>query len=300
MSNFLTPENEADYRKAGKIAAEALQYGLSLIKPGESMREVLDKIEQFILDKGAAPAFPAQSCVNDVAAHYCPTEKDDIIYKETDVVKLDVGVHVNGFIGDNAQTLSLDGKHQDLCDAARDAVETVEKMLKAGITPHEIGQTVQDTLAKHGFVPIRNLTGHGVGQYNVHCKPSIPNYPNNDMTPLEENMVIAIEPFATNGEGMIFNSTNPTVMSLRGVKPVRSPHGRATLELLQTFQGLPFTTRWITGALGGKGLLGLAELKRMGLLEEYPPLPEKASGLVAQHEYTFLIKKDGCERLTKV
>lgn len=288
-----------DYRTAGKVAQAALQYGLKLIKPGASMREVLDKIETFIAEHGCEPAFPAQSCVNETAAHHCPTEQDDHIYKDTDLVKLDVGVHKNGYIGDNASSLSLDGSHEELILAVKDAVAAAETILKPGITPDDVGRAIQAAIQKRGFQPVRNLTGHGLGQYEVHVKPSMPNYPSGDTTPLEEGTVIAIEPFATTGEGMIYNSTGATIFTLRQDKPVRSPHARATLELIKRYNGLPFTTRWLTKALDGRALLGLAELKRAGMLEEYPPLPEKTKGLVAQHEHTFLITKDGAERLTR-
>jgi len=289
-----------DYRTAGKVAHAALHYGASLIKPGASMRDVLDKVEVFIREQGCEPAFPAQSCVNDVAAHYCPTEQDDHIYTETDLVKIDVGVHKNGYVGDNAISISFDGKHQDLIDAAIAAVAAAEAVLKPGATPNDVGEAISTAITTRGFLPIRNLTGHGLAQYIVHDKPSMPNYPSGDTTLLEEGQVIAIEPFATTGSaGMIVNSTNTTLFSLKAKKPVRSPHARAALQLIEQFNGLPFTTRWITRELGGKGLLGLNELKRAGMLETYPPLPEKSGGLVAQHEHTFLITKDGCERLTR-
>ncbi len=281
-----------DYRTAGHVAHQALAYGVSLIRPGASMRTVLDKVEAFIREHGCEPAFPAQSCINEVAAHYCPTEEDDITYAETDLVKLDVGVHVNGFIGDNATTISLDGSQEELILAVKDAVDVAEALLKPGVTPNEIGRAIEHAITKRGFLPVRNLTGHGLGQYVVHDRPSIPNCPSGDRQPLSEGQVIAIEPFATTGEaGMIVNSTNPSIFSLKTVKPVRSPHARAVLQAIRAYNGLPFTTRWITRHLGRTALLGL--------IEPYPPLPEKTKGLVAQHEHTFRITTSGCERLTR-
>lgn len=288
------------YRRAGKVAAAALQHGISLIKPGASMRDVLDKVETYIHEQGCEPAFPAQSCVNSIAAHYCPTDRDDHIYQAGDLVKLDVGVHHEGYIGDNAITLSLDGSHEKLISAAKGALAAAEGKLRPGITPHEIGAEVERVITGWGFQPVRNLTGHGLQQWVQHAPPSIPNYPAGDHTPLREGMVVAIEPFATDGSaGLITSATDPTIFSLAMVKPVRTPHARAVLDLIQQFNGLPFTTRWLTRELGPHAILGLAELRRAGLLEEYPPLPEKSKGLVAQYEHTFLITKDGCERLTR-
>ena len=112
--------------------------------------------------------------------------------------------------------------------------------------------------------------------------------------------MVAVEPFATNGTaGLIYNGSNPTVFTLGAIRPLRTQYGRDTLSLAQKYNGLPFTTRWLTRKLGSKALLGLADLRRAGMLNEYPPLPEKSGGLVAQFENTFLITKDGCKVLTR-
>ncbi len=299
MESIAPPESIEHYEKAGKVARQALDYGASLIKPGASMREVLDKVEQFIHKQGCETAFPAQSCVNEVAAHYCPTEQDDYVYQEGDLVKLDVGVHSNGYVGDNAVTVSLNSEYEELSNATKEALDNVTKMLKPGVTLNEIGQTVQDTLHAKGFQPIRNLSGHGLARFTLHSKPSVPNYPTGETFALEEGMVIAIEPFGTTGEGLIYNAPNPTIFSQVDLKPVRSPHARQVLEFITKYQGLPFTTRWLTKELGGRAILGIAELKRAGILTSYAPLPEKSGGIVSQWENTFLIIKDGCEVLTK-
>lgn len=288
----------ACYEKAGKVAHKALLFGKDLIRPGASMKEVLDKVESFIRENGCKPAFPAQSCVNEVAAHFCPTDHDDYTYKEGDLVKLDVGAHCEGFIGDNALTVDLNSPYTELSQATREALDAVSRMLGPGTTLDEIGRTVQDVLQTNGFEPVRNLTGHGVARFSQHTSPSIPNYPTGDSTALEEGMVIAIEPFGTTGDGLIYTSGNPTVFSLVSERPVRSPHGRQVLEMLRKFNGLPFTTRWLTKELGGRGILGLNELRRAGMIAEYPPLPEKSGGIVSQWEHTFLITNDGCRILT--
>jgi methionyl aminopeptidase len=290
----------ASYKKAGSVASSALHLGARQIKSGASMREVLDSVEEYILKKNCGIAFPAQSSVNNVAAHYCPTDTEDIIYEDNMVVKIDVGVHHNGYIGDNAVTVVVGKKHDELSEASKAALAAVEKILRPGCTKNEIGQTITDEIHARGFLPIRNLSGHGLGRFKIHTSPGMPNYPTGEKFALVANQVVAVEPFATNGKtGLIFNASNPTLFSLAGVRPVRSPYARETLELIKTYQGLPFTTRWITRELGSKGLLGLSELRKNGMLNEYPPLPEKSGGFVSQHENTFLITENGCIVLTK-
>lgn len=283
------------------MAKQALDYGISLIEPGASMREVLDKVEDFIREKGCEPAFPAQSCVNEVAAHYCPTERDDIIYEKGQLVKLDVGVHSEGCVGDNATTIVVGGGNHVLISAVKGALDAAQAILKPGVQVTQIGSAIHKAIASHGVQPVRNLSGHGLDEYVVHAPPSIPNYADGSTHELEAGMVIAIEPFATDGKaGMIFNSTDPTIYSESGKGPVRTPYGRKVLAFIKRYKGLPFTTRWLTKEMGGAALLGLNELRRVGIITSYPPLPEQSGGLVAQHENTYLITEDGYEKLTRL
>ncbi len=299
---IIDPHALACYKEAGRVAAQGLQLAVSRVKPGVSMREVLDEVEAFIIEQGCEAAFPAQSCVNSTAAHYCPTESEDYLYQEGDIVKIDVGAHKDGYIGDNATTITLGGSEEDkrLAQVVRDALTAVEKILKAGITPDDIGRVVNHTIREAGFLPIRNLTGHGLDRYTQHASPSIPNEPCGENAPLRAGTVIAIEPFATNGTaGLIVNGDGASIHSIDASKPVRNPTARDVLTFARRYNGLPFATRWLTKELGGRALIGLAELRRAGALHSYPPLPEKSGGRVAQHENTYLITADGFERLTK-
>jgi len=289
------------YVRAGRIAAQALQHGAALIKPGAVVRDILDEVEQFILDNGGGIAFPAQISINEVAAHSCPREDDDTALKAGDVVKLDVGAHVDGYVGDNAVTVNLapeDGTKEKLVEASKAARDAAIRLVKAGVTPDELGRAIEAEITARGFQPIVNLSGHGLDRYVIHTVPSIPNYPNNDTRPLRAGMVIAIEPFVTTGKGKIFSSSHPTLFALVALRPVRSPTTRQVLERIKTYQGLPFTTRWLTKEFGTKALLALKELERIGALHAYPPLPEEARGLVSQSEHTLLVEEDGCRILT--
>ena len=292
------------YIKAGRIAAEALAYGTSLIVPGARIVDVLDKIEAFINERGGKPAFPAQVSLNDVAAHFCPTEDDERTFLKTDLVKLDVGVHVDGYVGgDNAVTINLDPEDEEkerLVAASRAARDAAIALVKPGVTPHELGEVIAREITGRGFRPIRNLSGHGLSRWVVHTSPSIPNYPNGDHRPLEAGMIIAIEPFATTGKGEIYSSNDPTLFALVAARPVRSQTAREALARIKTWNGLPFTTRWLSHGLGvAKTKLALLELKRNGMLHEYPPLPDMDHGLVSQSEHTMLVTEDGCRILTQ-
>jgi methionyl aminopeptidase len=215
------------------------------------------------------------------------------------VVKLDVGAHHNGYIGDTALTVSIGGEHQDLVDAAVAAVEAAQAVLGPGCTPHQVGQAISEAITSRGFLPVRNLSGHGVGQFKIHTSPGMPNVPTGETKGLIENQVVAIEPFATTGtSGLIYNGSSPTVFVLSAQRQPRGPYGREVYSLARSYNGLPFTTRWLTRELGSKALLGLTEMRRAAMVAEYPPLLEKSQGLVAQRENTFIITKTGCKVLT--
>lgn len=287
------------HAEAGKLAATALAHGKERIVAGAKVIDILDAVEAFILDNGGGIAFPAQISINEVAAHYCPEEGDETAIKEGDIVKLDVGVHVDGYVGDNAVTVYLgdDEELQRLVEASRAARDAAIALVKPGVTPHELGEAIEHEITTRGFQPVRNLSGHGVAQYVVHTSPSIPNYGNNDTKPLEAGDTIAIEPFATTGVGRIHAKGEATLYSVQRLKPVRSA-AQDVIARIKSYRGLPFTKRWLTREFGeAKTRLALFSLKRAGLLHEYAPLPEESGGLVSQSEHTVLV--EGGRVLTK-
>ena len=138
--------------------------------------------------------------------------------------------------------------------------------------------------------PVKNLSGHGLGHYQIHTSPNIPNIDTQSDVVLEEGMTIAIEPFASNGAGEIFESTNPTIFSLVQNRPVRNRMTREVLKTIQSYNGLPFTTRWLTRIHGvGKTRFALKELEQVGNIITHAPLPDKQGGMVSQHEHSVLV-----------
>lgn len=278
------------YLKAGKIVIEARDYGASLIKVGASLKDVCDKIEEKVRSLKGELAFPVQISLNQIAAHYCPDDDDTVIFKEGDIAKLDIGVHINGYVADTAISVDL-GNHAELMKASREALDNALKLIRPGVTLGEIGKVIQQTISSYGFAPIKNLSGHGLGEYEIHTKPTIPNFDTGDSTRLKEDQVIAIEPFATTGKGMIFESTNATIFSQTDKKPVRSPFAREILAYIQQYRALPFAKRWLVRKFGlGKTNFALRELLQARVLREYPPLPEVEGGIVSQCEHSVIVR----------
>lgn len=282
---------EKKFLLAGTIAGRARDYGASLLRKGVSIQEVLDKVEEYIIQQGAGIAFPAQISLNAVAAHACSDLQDETTLQEGDIAKIDVGAHVDGHIGDTALTINLSGEYKALALASKKALTNASKLFTPGTPVGEIGRVIQDTITEQGFSPVRNLSGHGLDLYQIHTAPQIPNIHLKDSSLLEEGMTVACEPFATNGKGAIAESGTATVFSFLGKRPVRSAFAREILRKIESYQGMPFASRWLQREFGqGKTKLGLQQLERAGIIQGHPPLKEIGNGMVSQHEHSFLVK----------
>ena len=284
-------------KQAGKIAAQALNYGKDLIKPGASILEVTEQIEKKIKELGGQIAFPVNISLNDFAAHDCAHKDDDRILKD-EIVKLDIGVHIDGHIGDTAITIDLSGKHKELVQASKQALDNAIKALKIGVKLGEIGKVIEDTITSKGFQPIRNLSG----LYLAHAQPNIPNYDNNDQFPLQNDMVFAIEPFATTGPGMIKQTKDPEIFLIKEFKPMRIGFARNIMKFIQNnFKTLPFSKRHLLNKFSEAQVnFTLKQLKNQEALTEHTPLQEVQNGLVSQHEHTVAIVDDKIIVLTRL
>jgi methionyl aminopeptidase len=201
------------YKLAGKIAAEARDYGLGLIKSDVSYLEVADKIESKILKTGADLSFPVNISVNEIAAHYTPRHDDGSVFKKGDVVKLDVGTHIDGYIADTAATIEIDtNKNGDMIKASNEGLQTAIDFIKPNADLSKLGRAVKETINSHGFEPVDNLTGHSLQKYVLHSGLSVPSVPNpSNRTKPKVGDVIAIEPFATNGKGHVISGEGSNI-----------------------------------------------------------------------------------------
>ncbi len=287
--NIMNPEDKERWFKAGKIASEILEWSKSLINPGAKLLDIANAIENKIREKGALPAFPVNLSINETAAHYTPV-KDDPLVLSDQLLKVDIGICYEGAIGDTAYTVDLSGKRTRLVEAPRQALAHVMNILKIGLPIAEIGKIVEETIVSYGFQPIRNLSGHGVALYKIHTGPSIPNYDTKEKIVLEKGMLIAIEPFATTGEGRIKDAGDIIIFEEISHRQIRSPLARQILQDIEKFQHLPFARRWLDEKYGvNKVSLALHQLKMNGNIQGHAPLVEVSNGMVSQAEHTFLI-----------
>lgn len=274
--------------KAGKIASEARTYAKEITKPGVKTIEIAEKIESFIRSKGGEPAFPVNVSLNDTAAHSTPESDTDIAITKDDMVKVDIGVHVDGYIADEAVTVSNNPEHEKLVNVTREAVENAVKIVKPGTRVKDISKIIEDTIKNAGFNPIVNLTGHAIERYTIHAGSEIPNVVSNFDFELEENQVIAIEPFATTGSGKVKETDVVNIFSQETNGNARNEYSRKILKEIEKYNGLPFCQRWTTLS-PTQFKLGIKELVQKGIVAQYPVLKEIGNGLVSQHEHTIIV-----------
>ncbi|HYK93938.1 MAG TPA: type II methionyl aminopeptidase [Thermoplasmata archaeon] len=287
------PERLDDWRRAARIAGEARELGAGLCVPGARRRDVADAIEGFIRDQGAQPSFPANLSRNVEAAHFTPGPDDEETLLEGDLVKVDVGAHIDGAIADTATTVEVGGgrRHENLRLAAREALEAGIAVARAGISVNEIARAIESAIHARGLKPIHDLTGHTIEPYLLHAGKSIPNTTGLSHARLEEGEVIAIEPFATNGAGSIENGAFGNIVRFRSDPGGDDP---ALAGAFRRFRTLPFALRWLTPAES----VALGRGRRF--LQRYPVFVERGGGLVAQAEHTVLLTASGAEVLTRL
>lgn len=288
------------YKKAGKIASEVREWSKELINPETKVLDIAEKIESKIKELGGEIAFPVNICINDITAHYTPKYNDQTTIGENDVVTIDLGVHIDGYIADTAYTLDLSGNYSEMLKANERALENAIGLIKPGISVSEIGKTVQRTLKDVGFKPIENLTGHEVKQYDLHAGISIPNIEVPYHWKIKEGMVLAIEPFATDGYGRVIESKRAEIFSLLESRPTRMREARILLNEIEKRKKLPFAERWFAKKINPMKLsLILRDLVSNEILKAHPILHEKEKGIVSQFEHTMIVTEDGCEVTTR-
>lgn len=292
------------YLRAGKIASDVRNYGAGLIKPGVSLLKVADSIEARIIEKGAGIAFPVNISLNEVAAHYTPTYDDKSVFRKGDVVKLDVGVHIDGYIADTAVTVEVEtNKYKDMIKASSDALQVAIDMMKPGVNLGFVGKNIEETIKSFGYKPVDNLSGHSLECYNLHSGIEVPNVSATmqDVKP-KEGDALAIEPFATNGRGHIVSGKGSNIYICKNSissRLIREERSKIMFKKLKSdFKTLPFAQRWCKKYFPNNVDIVLRRLSFLGVLKHYPQLVEQNNSIVTQKEHTVILKDDGCEVTT--
>jgi len=285
------------YLKAGATAKGALALAREIVREGASASEVAERVEGFVRSEGCTPAFPLNISVDADAAHYTPAPGDDVVFKAGQVVKVDVGVHKDGYIADTAISIEIStNTWKRLIEASATAVERALALVRAGMPISALSEVIERTIRSSGYRPIENLTGHYLGRHVIHAGGNIPNVKGGVSGVLREGDVIAIEPFATPGAGRVDGSRQGNIYRLL------DPRGSLTLDLKRThdelrkrFSTLPFASRWVPEVRQAT----LQELIRKQALMRYPVLTDVKNGIVSQAEHSAIVTKNGAMVYTR-
>ena len=285
-----SPEELEKAKQAGRITAEVLEAAKGFVKPGAKLLDIAERIEAMMREKGAEPAFPANLSLNSTAAHYTPPKNDATIVQENDIIKIDIGAHIDGYAGDTAITICFNKDYGKMAEASQRALEEAIKECKPEARLGDLSDAIENTITSYGYKPVSNLSGHGIERYHLHADPQVPNVKTATNYRLQENQVIAIEPFATDGAGRIKESEQVFIYMLLKPVAVRNPDARKILDFAQQFNGLPFAERWLPVDSQIKLRIAMKELRERNAIYNYAVLKEIEGGMVSQFEHTVIIQ----------
>ncbi|MDO8625683.1 MAG: type II methionyl aminopeptidase [Candidatus Diapherotrites archaeon] len=289
------------FEAAGRIHKAAMKQAQKTVKPEKKLLDIAVELEKFIIGELAEQkldgglAFPVNLSVNFQAAHATPSITDETVLKETDLLKVDIGVHVQGFIADGARSFNFSNHHAKQIEVNEQALVEALKVIATGKPVSVVGNAVEPFVKKAGFKVIENLTGHGLAEFTQHAPPTVPNVTNALTQKFEDDMAVAIEPFLTTGRGSVADSNTVEIFSIEDDKNVRDAGARKILEFArEEFATLPFAERQLAplklSDFGRK--VGLRELVKAGVLHSYPVLVELKNAFVSQAEKTVIIDGD--------
>ncbi len=296
------PEGDvyASFKAAGEIARKVRSEVAGRVREGVSALELATWVEERIRELGGGVAFPCNVGVDDVAAHSTPYPESDYVLRRGTLVKVDLGVEIDGLVADTAITVALPGADEGLVVAAERALEEALRTVRAGVRVRSVGEAISKTVVSMGYRPISNLSGHQIERYNLHAGVSIPNVPAGEEK-LEAGKVYAVEPFVTkrSGAGVVRHIDRVEIFrvpedSLVRAKRLGEVHEALVRRVYGATKGLPYALRWFPDI--DRGLHDL--LYRRGIVRGYPVLVEASGMPVAQAEHTVIVWEDGCEVLT--
>ncbi|MGI0062625.1 MAG: type II methionyl aminopeptidase [Nitrosotalea sp.] len=286
-----------DYINAGKIASEVRENARRKNHVGSTLEEICNSVEKEITNKGGKCAFPVNVSLNEIAAHYTAEPNDKIIVKDTDLLKIDLGVQINGYIADTAVTVCYDPKYDFLVQAAESALREAMSMIRVGAKSSDVGKTIENTAKQMGGIPIANLSGHSLEQYTIHAGKSVPNIWSIGSFSFQSTEAYACEPFVTtpDGSGFVREGKIRNIFSLVTRKRTKDEEANKMIDFIwQKFNMLPFALRWFIPEYDEKTARDLLDrLIKNKVVRAYPILVESKGERVAQAEHTFIPQENG-------
>lgn len=300
-----------EYKKSGQIVSKVRKMAVNHVKADMKIIDLIEYVENNIIEMGGMPAFPCNVSINEITAHYTSPPHDDSTIKRGDLVKIDLGAHVDGYIADSAVSVLVGGDDTDLdpvqqdlnikmIETAQDALESAINTIKDGIEIGKVGTAIEETINQNNLNSVSNLTGHGMDRWILHSGISVPNIKEDNKQIIQEGDVLAIEPFVTNGIGRVGDMNDTYIFRFIRDRPMRMVQARKLLKIIENYRSLPFSQRWLTEHINSKQLnMTMRNLLSSRAIYPYHVLKEKSNARVAQAEHTVIVESDGCKIITK-
>jgi methionyl aminopeptidase len=307
------------YKKSGEIVSKIRSMAVDHVEANMKILDLVEFVEGNIIEMGGMPAFPCNVSINEVTAHYTSPPGDESIIKNGDLVKIDLGAHVDGYIADSAVSVlvgsddsdfspeSLEGEksEQDLnlkmIETAQEALESAISTIRDGVEIGKVGKAIEETINNRGLNSVSNLTGHSMDRWILHSGVSIPNIKEDNQHKVREGDVLAIEPFVTNGVGRVGDMNDAYIFRFLRERPMRMVQARKLLNIIAVnYRNLPFSQRWLTEHINSKQHnMAMRQLLASRAIYPYHVLKEKSDARVAQAEHTVIVESDGCMVITE-
>jgi methionyl aminopeptidase len=301
------------YKKAGKIVSRVRRMAINQVKEDLKVIDLVEFVENQTLKLGGKPAFPCNVSINEITAHYTSPPDDEKILKTGDLVKIDIGAHVDGYIADTAISVMVegeDGSSKDLeksaenhwmIETADEALESAISTIKSGVEVGKIGEIIEKTITNRRLKAVSNLTGHSMDRWILHSGLSIPNIKESNPHKIEEGDILAIEPFVTNGVGRVTDTKDVYIFRFLRDRPLRVIHAKRLLNMIKKdYKNLPFAKRWLLNHSDERRLnASIRQLTQTRAIYPYHVLKEKSDAKVAQAEHTIIVESDGCMIITE-
>ncbi len=289
------------FKRAGEIHKQVIEFIRPKIKIGTKLLEICENTENKLIELGGEIGFPTNVCINEIAAHYTSPPNDESVIKEGDIVKIDIGVSVEGYVADGAFTVSFNQEPttENLITAVETAVLKGLSIIKPGVKTVEVGKVTSKIIRGFGYNPIKDLHGHSLEKWQVHGFKEIPNVGISSGDVFEEGDVFALEVFASSGGlGNIHNGVNCNIyaydLNTERV-PIRMKITRRVIGwIAKNKKTLPFSTRELLKEFR-TGKMALRELTTAGKLHKHHEIRAEKGTYVSQFEKTFIVMKDGIE-----
>jgi methionyl aminopeptidase len=301
------------YKKSGKIVSKIRKMAVDHVEADMKILDLIEFVEGNIIEMGGKPAFPCNVSINEITAHYTSPPGDESTIKMGDLVKIDLGAQVDGYIADSAISVlvgaddsdvtedSEQDLHLKMIETAHEALESAISTIKDGIELGKVGTAIEDTINSRGLNSVSNLTGHSMDRWILHSGLSIPNVKEDNKHIIQEGDVLAIEPFVTNGVGRVGDMNDAYIFRFLRERPMRMVQARKLMNIIAiNYRNLPFSQRWLAEHINSKHLnMAMRQLLASRAIYPYHVLKEKSDARVAQAEHTVIVESDGCNVITE-